>query len=98
MAYFYAMGEGRGVKFCPSDYSAYLNALNEPKTPVWGKPERLTRGTPAWKVMDTANELTVLVSYNTVVSVWDGRTVRHLGKWSNTTSRHQRLFEQGFQG
>lgn len=96
MAYFYEMGEGRGVTFRVCDYSAYLNALNQPKTPVWGEPERLKRGTPAWKVRDTANGLTVLVSYNTVVSVWDGHEVRHLGKWSLTTSRHQRLFEQSF--
>ena len=92
----YAMGEGRSVGFEVTDCSAYLKALNEPKIPVWGKPERLKAGTPAWKVLDTANGVTVLVSYNTVVSMRAGGKTVDLGKWSHTTTRHQMLFAMSF--
>lgn len=37
-----------------------------------------------------------LKSYDTIVSREKGGKVEHLGKWSNTTSRHQREFERQF--
>ena len=37
-----------------------------------------------------------LKSYNTIVSREKDGKVEHLGKWSNTTSRHQREFEKQF--
>lgn len=46
----------------------------------------------AWVVRDTANGLTCLQSYRTIVSVMLGGHVRHLGKWTRTTSRHQCRF------
>ena len=92
----YDFGTGRRVQFAPNDYSKYLGELNDPKTPVWGTPERLKAGTPAWKVFDRANGLWCCVSYNTVVSVYDGARVRELGKWSMTTTRHQKMFAAAF--
>ena len=92
----YDFGTGRSVQFGPNDYSKYLDELNDPKTPVWGTPERLKAGTPAWKVFDKANGVWCCVSYNTVVSVYDGARVRDLGKWSMTTTRHQRMFAAAF--
>lgn len=39
-----------------------------------------------------------LVSYQTIVSVlWQGKVVR-LGKWSNTTSVHQKTYELEWEG
>lgn len=37
-----------------------------------------------------------LKSYDTIVSTEKDGVVTHLGKWSNTTSRHQREFEKQF--
>lgn len=37
-----------------------------------------------------------LKSYDTIVSTERNGIVTHLGKWSNTTSRHQREFERQF--
>ena len=37
-----------------------------------------------------------LKSYNTIVSREKNGKVEHLGKWSATTSRHQREFEKQF--
>lgn len=37
-----------------------------------------------------------LKSYNTIVSREKGGKVEHLGRWSNTTSRHQKEFEKQF--
>lgn len=37
-----------------------------------------------------------LQSYNTIVSRCKDGKVEHLGKWSQTTSRHQREFERQF--
>ena len=85
-------GEGRNVGFAPSHYEEYLAALVEPRQPVWGTPVRLKKGTPAWAVKDEANGLLCLVSYYTVVSFKAGNAVRHLGKWSMTTTRHQKMF------
>lgn len=46
----------------------------------------------AWIVKDIANGIVCLQSYATIVSVACGPTVRHLGKWSRTTSGHQSRF------
>ena len=37
-----------------------------------------------------------LQSYNTIVSRCKDGKVEHLGRWSQTTSRHQREFEKQF--
>lgn len=37
-----------------------------------------------------------LLSYNTIVSRCKDGKVEHLGRWSQTTSRHQREFERQF--
>lgn len=37
-----------------------------------------------------------LQSYNTIVSRCKDGKVEHLGKWSQTTSRHQKEFERQF--
>ena len=37
-----------------------------------------------------------LYSYNTLVSTCKDGVVTHLGKWSTTTSRHQKEFEKQF--
>lgn len=47
-------------------------------------------------VIDHENGLLELQSYNTIVSRCNNGKVEHLGKWSQTTSRHQREFEKQF--
>lgn len=47
-------------------------------------------------VIDHENGLLELQSYNTIVSRCNNGKVEHLGKWSQTTSRHQREFERQF--
>ena len=47
-------------------------------------------------VIDYGNNKYALQSYNTIVSTADNGKVEHLGKWSMTTSRHQREFEKQF--
>lgn len=47
-------------------------------------------------VINYGNGTMELQSYNTIVSrVTDGK-VEHLGKWSQTTTRHQKEFERQF--
>lgn len=48
------------------------------------------------RVRDYGNGYYELVSYTTVVSTCKDGVVTHLGKWSPTTSRHQREFERQF--
>lgn len=48
------------------------------------------------RVVDYENGKKELYSYNTLVSVCNDGKVEHLGKWSLTTSRHQREFERQF--
>lgn len=48
------------------------------------------------RVVDYENGTLELVSYSTVVSRCVDGVVEHLGKWSQTTSRHQREFEKQF--
>ena len=47
-------------------------------------------------VIDHENGIVELQSYNTIVSRCVNGVVEHLGKWSQTTSRHQREFEKQF--
>lgn len=47
-------------------------------------------------VIDYGNGYYELQSYNTIVSTCKDGKVEHLGKWSMTTSRHQREFEKQY--
>ena len=47
-------------------------------------------------VIDHENGTLELQSYNTIVSRCINGKVEHLGRWSQTTSRHQREFEKQF--
>lgn len=47
-------------------------------------------------IIDHENGTIELMSYDTVVSRCVNGKVEHLGKWSQTTSRHQREFEKQF--
>ena len=47
-------------------------------------------------VIDHENGVVELQSYDTIVSRCVNGVVEHLGKWSQTTSRHQREFEKQF--
>lgn len=47
-------------------------------------------------IIDHENGVIELQSYNTIVSRCVNGVVEHLGKWSQTTSRHQREFEKQF--
>lgn len=48
------------------------------------------------QVINYGNGYMELKSYNTIVSRVDNGKVEHLGKYSMTTSRHQREFEKQF--
>ena len=48
------------------------------------------------KVIEHDNGIIELMSYSTIVSRCKNGVVEHLGKWSQTTSRHQREFEKQF--
>lgn len=48
------------------------------------------------KVLDYGNGILELMSYNTIVSRCENGKIEHLGKWSQTTTRHQREFERQF--
>lgn len=48
------------------------------------------------KVIDHENGLIELQSYQTIVSRCVDGKVQHLGKWSQTTTRHQKEFEKQF--
>lgn len=47
-------------------------------------------------VIDYGNGVYELQSYDTIVSKCENGKVTHLGKWSNTTTRHQREFEKQY--
>lgn len=47
-------------------------------------------------IIDHENGVVELQSYNTIVSRCVNGVVEHLGRWSQTTSRHQREFEKQF--
>lgn len=48
------------------------------------------------KVIYNENGSVDLMSYDTIVSHYENGKVTHLGKWSQTTSRHQKEFERQF--
>lgn len=48
------------------------------------------------QVINYGNGYMELKSYDTIVSRVNNGKVEHLGKWSQTTSRHQREFEKQF--
>lgn len=47
-------------------------------------------------VIDYGNGVLELMSYSTIVSRCVNGVVEHFGKWSQTTTRHQREFEKQF--
>ena len=47
-------------------------------------------------VIDHENGVIELQSYNTIVSRCVNGVIEHLGRWSQTTSRHQIEFEKQF--
>ena len=47
-------------------------------------------------VIDYGNGTIELQSYSTIVSRCIDGVVEHLGKWSQTTTRHQKEFERQF--
>ena len=63
-----------------------LSAIHDSRKSFYGKA----------KVIDYGNGKTDLLSYDTIVSTAENGKVTHLGKWSNTTTRHQREFEKQF--
>ena len=48
-------------------------------------------------VIDHENGTIELLSYNTIVSRCVNGKVEDLGKWSNTTTRHQKEFRKQFE-
>lgn len=48
------------------------------------------------QVIDYGNGVMELKSYDTIVSRVNNGKVEHLGKWSQTTTRHQKEFERQF--
>lgn len=48
------------------------------------------------QVIDHENGLIELKSYDAIVSRCKNGKVEHLGKWSQTTTRHQKEFEKQF--
>ena len=47
-------------------------------------------------VIDHGNGTLELQSYNTIVSRCVNGVIEHFGKWSQTTTRHQKEFEKQF--
>lgn len=47
-------------------------------------------------IIDHENGIAELQSYDTIVSRCTNGKVEHLGKWSQTTTRHQKEFEKQF--
>ena len=63
-----------------------LQPINDPRKSFYGKAH----------IIDHGNGVYELQSYDTIVSPYDHWKVTHLGKWSNTTTRHQKEFERQF--
>lgn len=63
-----------------------LAAQYDPRASFYGKAH----------IIEHDNGLLELMSYETIVSRCKDGKVEHLGKWSMTTSRHQREFERQF--
>lgn len=47
-------------------------------------------------ILQDKNNVFYLLSYTTVVSKCENGIVEHFGKWSQTTTRHQKEFEKQF--
>ena len=86
----------------PYHYGEYLDYLGEKaKAPEFQLVRSLDVGRgsycgphDAWIVKDVANGIVCLQSYSTIVSVKSGICTEELGKWSRTTSHHQRVFAE----
>ena len=63
-----------------------LESINDPRKSFYGKAH----------VIDHGNGVYELQSYDTIVSRCDHGKVTHLGKWSNTTTKHKKEFEKQF--
>ena len=63
-----------------------LEAIYDSRASFYGKAHVIAYGGGVYE----------LQSYNTIVSRCENGKVTHLGKWSVTTSRHQREFERQF--
>lgn len=50
------------------------------------------------KIYKDSEGIIYLKSYETIVSECKNGVVKHYGKWSQTTSRHQREFEKQYGG
>lgn len=48
------------------------------------------------KILEDEEGNIYLLSYSTIVSVCKNGKIEHLGKWSQTTTRHQKEFEKQF--
>lgn len=64
-----------------------LTAQNDARKSFYGKA----------KVIDYENGTFELLSYDTIVSRCENGKVEELGKWNNTTTRHQREFRKQFE-
>lgn len=76
-----------------NDLDEYMQALNNPKPPVFETVERISN-CQAWVVRDTANNMICLQSYYTIVSIKVGNGSKDLANYSSTTSRHQCYFRR----
>lgn len=76
----------------PTKMSEYLDKLENPSTPEWELVKKLNTNDTAFVVRDTANGITCLQSYSTIVSMQAGAEDIRLGRWSVTTSKHQGMF------
>lgn len=48
------------------------------------------------KILEDEEGNKYLLSYSTIVSICKNGKIEHLGKWSQTTTRHQKEFEKQF--
>ena len=76
-----------------SDYDVYMEHLENPVHPSFELVKRIGSKN-AWIVHDTANGLYCCQSYDTIVSVEIGGESVDLGRWSNSTTRHQGEFRR----
>lgn len=64
-----------------------LNPQNDTRKSFYGKA----------KIIDHENGIFELLSYDTIVSRCENGHVEELGKWSATTTRHQKEFRRQFE-
>ena len=75
----------------PTDIRVYREKLENSMYPQWEKVKRFNRMN-AWVVRDTVNGNICLQSYRTIVAMKVGGEALSFGRWSVSTSRHQRDF------